>query len=186
MPKTCKSKREVLKPDGRFHEEEIMYTTYFWAPRWFVLSQTEGDEFENVSVDNWDRELALKELNISEDSFTSMNGNCLGYAHKRTIAINPLGDMPHKTTFHECAHVLLGHTEEDKLSDDEKTPRNMREVEAEAVAMICLESLGLPGQEYSRGYIQNWYSSDVIPERNAQKIFKVADQILKAGLTERG
>ena len=73
------------------------------------------------------------------------------------------------------------------MSDTERTPKNLREVEAESVALICCESLGLPGAEYSRGYIQGWLVGDVIPERSAQKIFHVADQILRAGqLTETG
>jgi antirestriction protein ArdC len=105
----------------------------------------------------------------------------MGYARRREIAISPINPMPHKTTFHECGHVLLGHTTENAVSDTETTPRNLREVEAEAVALICCESLGLPGAEYSRGYIQGWLKGDVIPERSAQKIFHVADQILRAG-----
>ena len=47
--------------------------------------------------------------------------------------------------------------------------------------MLVLESLGLSGSEYARGYIQHWLSGDVIPEKSAQKIFGAADRILKAG-----
>lgn len=73
------------------------------------------------------------------------------------------------------------------MSDTERTPKNLREVEAESVALLCCESLGLPGAEFSRGYIQGWIEGDVIPERSAQKIFHVADQILKAGhITDAG
>jgi len=57
----------------------------------------------------------------------------------------------------------------------------LREVEAEAVALVMCESLGLPGAQYCRGYIQNWLDDDVIPEKSAQKIFGAADRILKAG-----
>jgi hypothetical protein len=40
----------------------------------------------------------------------------------------------------------------------------------------------LPGVEFSRGYIQSWWGvGNEIPERSAQRILKVADQILKAG-----
>jgi hypothetical protein len=67
------------------------------------------------------------------------------------------------------------------MSDTEYTPKNLREAEAESVALICCESLGLPGVEFCRGYIQNWLDSDVIPEKSAQKIFHAADQVLKAG-----
>jgi hypothetical protein len=70
------------------------------------------------------------------------------------------------------------------LTDSELTPRSLREVEAEAVALVCLEALGLPGADHCRGYIQAWNQprgAEPIPERSAQRIFKAADQILKAG-----
>jgi hypothetical protein len=58
---------------------------------------------------------------------------------------------------------------------------------SEAVALVCLEALGLPGAEQSRGYLQHWNErrgAEPIPERSAQRIFKAADQILKAGTLE--
>ena len=64
---------------------------------------------------------------------------------------------------------------------------SLREVEAESVALLCCESLGLEGADYCRGYIQNWFNrgtsfdADAISEKSAQKILKAADQILKAG-----
>ena len=95
-------------------------------------------------------------------------------------------EFPEPTTrFHELAHVVLGHTtEHTNLTDDETTPRNLREVEAESVALLCLEVLGLPGSEFSRGYIQHWnHGNDPIPERSAQRILKATDTILKSGRT---
>lgn len=97
--------------------------------------------------------------------------------------MNPL---PWKTRFHECAHVLLGHTTEGEQADGELTPRNLRECEAEAVALLCCAALNLPGVECCRGYIQSWWGAgNSIPERSAQKILKVADQIVKAGSVEQ-
>jgi len=61
-------------------------------------------------------------------------------------------------------------------------PRSLKEVAAEAVALLCLESLGMPGAEYCRGYIQTWLAGAEIPERSAQRIFSAADKILKAGI----
>jgi len=81
----------------------------------------------------------------------------------------------------------LGHTAESDFTDTETTPRNLREVEAEAVALLCCESLGLEGADYCRGYIQNWlyrgvgHNAESIPEKSAQKILRTADQILRAG-----
>jgi len=86
----------------------------------------------------------------------------------------------------------LGHTAESDFTDGEHTPRNLREVEAEAVALLCCEALNLEGADYCRGYIQNWlyrgigYDREAIPERSAQKIFRAADQILRAGRVQSG
>ena len=118
---------------------------------------------------------------LPEIPFEMLNGNCQGYAKGRQIAINPVAQMPAKTTFHELAHIELGHTSE-AIHDSENTPRNLREVEAESVALLCLESLGMDCTEYCRGYIQNWLAGATIPERSAQRIFAAADKILRAGI----
>ena len=73
--------------------------------------------------------------------------------------INPVNPLPHKTRFHELAHVLLGHTAEGEQADSERTPRNLRECEAEAVALLCCAALDLPGVEECRGYIQAWWGA---------------------------
>jgi len=82
----------------------------------------------------------------------------------------PLNLCGHRRTrrvyFHELAHIELGHTT-DPIHDSETLPRNLKEVEAEAVALLCLESLGMDGAEYCRGYIQNWLQGETIPERTA-------------------
>jgi hypothetical protein len=122
---------------------------------------------------------------VVEVSFDATNGNVLGFARNRSIAINPVNPMPHKTRFHELAHVLLGHTSAGPLNDGDVTPRDLRECEAEAVALLCLAALDLPGIEHCRGYVQHWWGhGNPIPERSAQRILKVADQILKARSTE--
>lgn len=161
--------------------EDERYTSFIYRNRWFVLSQTEGQEFEPTPPAEWNKELALSTLGIEQIPFDLVSGNIMGYARKRQIAISPLAFAPHKTTFHELGHVMLGHTEESDFADETDTPRNLREVEAESVALICCESLGVDGADYARGYIQNWLQGDVIPEKSAQKIFRTADRILKAG-----
>ncbi len=93
--------------------------------------------------------------------------------------------MPHKTRFHELAHILLGHTTKGEQAESEITPRSLAECEAEAVALLCCAALDLPGVEACRGYVQHWWGAgNPIPERSAQRIFKAADQILKAGMDQ--
>ena len=152
-----------------------------------LVDQTVGEEFTPPRLTEWSAERALVALNIEQITFTHTDGNCQGYAKKRQIAINPVAQLPHKTLFHEMAHVVLGHTTEADFTDTERTPKNLREVEAESVALLCCEALNLEGANYCRGYIQNWlcpaigYNGDAIPEKSAQKIFRAADQILRAG-----
>jgi len=174
MPLTCKKENEA-------GEKETVITNFVWKPRWFTLAQTEGEPIEPITSPAWDKARALAALGITEIAFTLTDGNVQGYAQKREIAISPIAAMPHKTLFHECAHVELGHCLESDFTDSEHTPRNLREVEAESVAFLLCESLDLPGAEFSRGYIQSWLRGDVIPEKSAQKIFGAADRILRAG-----
>ena len=179
MPVTRKFEKEN-KETGEM--EEGMYQRFIWKRNWFVLSQTEGAEYtEDAKTPTWDAAKAMMELGISRVPFTHVDGNCQGYAHKREIAINPLAAFPIKTTIHELAHVVLGHTLENQMADTERTPRCIREVEAESVAYILTDLIDLPGKAESRGYIQNWLQDQDIPEKSAQKIFTAADKIFKAG-----
>lgn len=162
-------------------------TRFTYKPHWFVLCQTEGDDYVSTSVPTWDEATALHSLLIDRIPFAHPDGNCQGYAVDRQVAVSPIAFLSHRTLFHEVAHVVLGHTEELRRLDDsaESTPRCLREGEAEAVALICCEALGLPGLEFSRGYLQHWLGKEAIPEKSAQRIFKAADRILKAGYPEQ-
>jgi len=160
---------------------------FIYRNKWFFISQTEGDEVELNTGPEWKKEDALKKLDIAEENFSHANGNALGYARERTLAVSPLAPLPHKTLFHELAHIVLGHTEKDAQVDGETIERNIAEVEAEAVALIILETLELEGAEFSRGYIQNWLKGgDEIPETNAARIFTAASEILSAGTGKKG
>lgn len=187
IPITRKHRDEESADNGEDGSGQHAYTAFVYKPRWFVISQTLGEEFAPVRLPEWDADRALAALDIEQITFSDTDGNSQGYARKRQIAINPVAQLPHKTLFHEAAHVTLGHTAEADFTDTERTPKNLREVEAEAVALLCCEALNLEGADYCRGYIQNWlcpaigYKGDAIPEKSAQKIFRAADQILRAG-----
>lgn len=162
--------------------EPGVFTRFVYRPKWFVLAQTDGTEIQPAPIPTWDATRALPALDVTEVPFDATDGNVLGFARERSIAINPVNPMPGKTRFHELAHVLLGHTAEGMQADGEITPRNLRECEAEAVALLCCAALDLPGVEHCRGYIQSWWGAgNPIPERSAQRVLKAADQILRAG-----
>jgi antirestriction protein ArdC len=173
-------KRRQDHDDGQ--DQADVFTRFIYRPRWFVLSQTDGADFQEPTPADWQKDRALAQLDIAEEPFRMLDGNCQGYARQRSVAVSPIAAHPLKTLFHELAHIVLGHTAEGELTDDERTPRSLREVEAEGVAMLVCAALQLPGLEYSRGYIQHWNrDGQTIPERSAARMFKAADQILRAG-----
>ena len=177
MPVSMKGTKHTTKGD-----EEFTFNRFVWRNNWFSLDQTEGEDYQNeVTIPVWDKNAALLALEITEGRFNLIDGNCQGYADSKMIAINPLAVLPHKTRFHELAHVVLGHTVENLMSDNDKTPKSIKEAEAEGVAYLLCTLLGLPGQAESRDYIQSWLQGATIPEKSAQRIFGAADKILKAG-----
>ncbi len=167
-------------------QSEFAYTCFMYCQHWFVLSQTDGEEYVPEPVPGWDSTTALSSLEIERVPFTMLDGNVQGYAKSRTVAINPVAEQPESTLFHELAHIVLGHTAEGSLNSDstDRTPRDIRELEAECVALLCCASLGLAGAAESRGYIQSWFHGHEVPERSAQRIFGATDAILRAGRTK--
>ena len=189
MPLTIKRRQKPEEESAKdLDANSIEFATAFVVKNyWFVLSQTEGKEFSSPIPPTWNVDRAMGELNIRMAPFSMTDGNCQGYAVGREIAINPIAALPEKTTFHEIAHILLGHTGTEMMADLPTLSRNQKEMEAESVALICIESLGLPGSADARGYIQHWYGQGAeIPEANARRIFQAADRILKSGSPSKG
>ena len=181
MPITVKRK-DKDEVSGESDDAGGAFTVFKLAPRWFSLDQTEGEEYtEPVESPQWDAEAALAVLGITLERFDLMDGNVQGYAVKRGIAISPIAEYPHKTRFHEIAHVVLGHTQEADCHDAALTPRTLWEVEAEGVAFLLCSLLDLPGRDESRGYIQSWLDDAQLPEKLAQRIFSASQKILEAG-----
>lgn len=178
MPIT--SKRTETDPTTG-EETTRTWARFVWKSRWFVLSQTDGDDYTPEPPAAWDAERALAALEITRGDFASTDGNAQGYCYERTVCVSPLAVLPHKTLMHELAHVVLGHTAEGMMTDGERTPRSLREAEAEGVAYILTCVLDMPGREEARGYIQGWLDGDEIPERSAQKVYTAANAILTAG-----
>jgi hypothetical protein len=181
MPLTVK-RRDKDDFSGASGDTGEVFTVFKLAPRWFSLEQTEGEAYiEPVESPQWDAEAALAALDITLEHFDLMDGNVQGYAVRRRIAVSPLAEYPHKTRFHEIAHVVLGHTLESDCHDAASMPRSLQEVEAEGVAFLLCSILDLPGRDESRGYIQSWLEGGQLPEKSAQRIFGVSQKILEAG-----
>jgi hypothetical protein len=122
MPVTVRRTVTEKSTDGTDTETEIAFKRFVYKRNWFMLSQTDGAEYQIPAIPAWHRARALQALNVEEMPFEMLNGNCQGYAKGRQIALNPLAQLPAKTTFHELAHIELGHTSE-AVHDSETLPR---------------------------------------------------------------
>lgn len=171
--------------------EEKKVAFFVFKSLWFGLSQTDKvtDAVEESVVDAgpkaWDAARALTMLGIEKVAYAMVDGNCQGYAKARQVAINPIAAKPVKTLIHEIAHIVLGHTGQNDWNPEHKQEdRALREVEAEAVALIVGEIIGGDWSDDCRGYIQHWnglHGGQAIPDRSALAIFGAVDKILKAG-----
>ena len=90
MPVTCKRTVKEEREDGTEAETEITFKRFVFRRNWFMLSQTDGAEYQMPAIPAWDRARAFETLHVEEIPFGMMNGNCQGYAKGRQIAINPV------------------------------------------------------------------------------------------------
>jgi len=169
----------IKKEKNEKWEDEIK--SMFFMPRrnWFTVYQTEGDEYI-PEVPGFDFTRIEERLEVTKTIFVHMSWNCQGYASWREYAINPVAQNPMKTTFHELAHILLGHTEE-RIDDSTTLARNIKEFQAESVALICASIIGQTDElKYSLGYIQNWWIPEELDKKMIEKLFSVANKIISA------
>jgi hypothetical protein len=104
MPMPFKRAAQTDSVQDETAEPQTRYAFRFRA-YWFVLAQTEGEDTYAAPIPGFDIDIALRALNITRTPFEEMNGNIQGFANGREIAVNPLAALPHKTAFHEIAHL---------------------------------------------------------------------------------
>jgi hypothetical protein len=96
--------------DATRDDDAQILVRFVYRPHWFVLAQTDGADLPPMAPPTWDKLRALAALDVTEIPFDAIDGNVMGYARGREVAISPVNPRPYKTLFHELAHVLLGHT----------------------------------------------------------------------------
>jgi hypothetical protein len=78
---------------------------------------------------------------------------------------------------HELAHIELGHVTEE-WSDEHRTPRDVRELEAEAVSHIVCDIIGIQNEQ-SPLYIGNWQGDKAKMENSGKRILATAERITR-------
>ena len=79
--------------------EDTTAATFVYRPQWFVMSPTEGKPIAEPVTATWDNDRALATLDIQEIPFDLLEGNCLGFARQRSIAVNPVTRCRTKPAF---------------------------------------------------------------------------------------
>jgi len=105
----------------------------------------------------------------------SWNGYTDYNAAKVRIASTLEGPQQVKTLLHEWAHVQLDHHERSLGG----LTRDMREVEAESVAYLLGQTIGLDSQGYSVPYITGWSGGDPkLIEQTAMQVLETTKQLV--------
>ncbi len=149
----------------------------------FDVSQTEGDElpeFAEVSGDPGDNIVAVEELIRArgiELVYEAIPSGAEGLSKKGAIVIAPELEPAARlaTLVHELSHELM-HQSSERRSETTKT---IRETEAEAVAHVVCQALGLETLQHSADYIQ-LYNGDVeVLAKSMDHIQKTSAEILE-------
>ena len=122
-----------------------------------------------------------KEYGISI-SFKPLDKDIGGYYRPKdhTIALNSLNSKTEqlKTLFHEFAHSQLHNTKALKELDEPLT-RAHKEAQAESVAYLSMQTMGIDTSGYSVGYISTWAQDKDLMKQSLQEIKKVFNQTLE-------
>ena len=158
-------------------EEEEKYIAGFKVASVFDVSQTEGKDLPTIAeeidcdVDNFD--VLLGAVIASCDypiSFEEIGGSANGYfsPSQRKIVVDSKMSQGQtiKTTLHEIAHSILHAGKNDLTTEEEET-------QAESVAFIVSNHLGIDTSAYSFGYLAGWASNaDAKELKSSMQIIK--------------
>ena len=182
----------VSKKNAKGEDTEDQQTKLFGFRTAYIfdVADTEGDElpqFATVSGDPQHYTEQLKEFIAAQGivlEFDSSIAPARGLSKGGTIVLLP--DLsPAETTSvlaHEVAHELLH-----KDARRKETTHTIRETEAEAVAFVVCQAIGLNTGTASADYIQLWQGDKVTLSQSLQFIQSTAIQILTAiGAAEDG
>ncbi|WP_426665330.1 ArdC-like ssDNA-binding domain-containing protein (plasmid) [Lactiplantibacillus plantarum] len=127
------------------------------------------------------------DLKVSEVPLATLNG-AKGYFQPSTNEIVIGGDEPNnalklKTLYHEYAHSQL-HGLKSAFKD---RPRAYQETQAEAVAYVAMQNIGVDTSNYSLGYVATWAKDTAVIHSALSEIQQVSNKVIELsdGLTKQ-
>lgn len=182
----CTCRYEVENDDGTTSKH--VGIRGFTTTHVFDISQTDGADLPEVAptlldgpgiAGAWDRLAGL----VKSHGFTLERGDCNGANGLtdmvvRTVRVredvSPAQAL--KTLAHELAHVYLH-----RDTSEYFTCRGRCEVEAESVAYLVCQALGLASDEYSFPYVARWADGKAeVVQETAGRVIETAHHILEA------
>jgi hypothetical protein len=154
----------------------------FRAAYVFDVAQTDGEALPELAATLGDPGLALDHLRASialdgiQVSYAESLGGPLGLSKGRAIEL--VVGLDAATEFvvlaHEYAHELL------HRGDDRPASRDTRELEAEAVAYVVSEAMGLAALDSARDYIHLYHGDRESLVQSLERIQRTAARIVAA------
>lgn len=183
-PKTGQVKRDIHgKPVTE--EKEITYAS-FRAISIFDISQTEGKPLPELAKELkgeipdymilMDSIREVAPVPIKFESWSESKKGHYDLANKEIVIKSGMSELQTvKTAIHETAHSIL-HKDQAHVKDSATM-----EVEAESVAFVVCQHLGLDTSDYSFGYLAGWSSGKELPELKSslQTIQKTAHELIE-------
>lgn len=127
------------------------------------------------------------DIKVSEKSLSELGG-AKGYFQLNTNEIVIGGDEPDnalklKTLYHEYAHSQL-HGLKSAFKD---RPRAYQETQAEAVAYVAMQNIGVDTSNYSLGYVATWAKDKAVIHSALSEIQQVSNKVIELsdGLTKQ-
>lgn len=170
----------VLDDKGNTVKEKVQNLIGFKIVNVFDVSQTEGDPLPTLTdrlqgnVEDYEKIMnTLKKISPYPVVFTEFDGETNGLCSFKNRQIYIQANMSEqqtiKTLIHEITHAIF-HEERDKNRSIE-----VKEIEAESVAFIVSDYLGIDTSSYSFSYIASWSE-----DKELTKLKESLDRIQKA------
>ena len=186
-------KEDVLDEDGNVVETKEFEVMGYKVAHVFDISQTEGRELYEFKCDE---NIAKENFETIKDALVSVpRGYDVNFANIENDGVDGYCDFTHKviviqdgmplertltTLIHEIGHALAEErvrTNFNGLTKKEQT--QIREIEAESIALVVSNKLGLHTADFNMGYITKWADGDIDKFKNNLDVIRsVSYQIL--------
>ena len=186
-PKSPEEKeRSILKGYRVVHVFDVLQTTGADLPTLTTSLNGSVEDYANLIS-------AITSIAACPVTFEKITGGSKGFympGQHRIVVSEDLSEIHAvKTLLHETVHSILHRKTADQVNMD----RSTKEVEAESVAFVVCQHIGLDTSDYSFDYLANWSSDEQMKElkaalpliqKTSNEIIEKLDQILILAATE--